>query len=306
MFHRNLRIPVAPAVLALAVLGSAACSSTDPSSVTRELLTMSKEEAYARGEALVAKRKYEVGRQYLRFVAENYANDALGKQAALRLADSFFEEKSPLGYVEAQGRFKDFRSRYPSHPRSDYALFRLAQVSDRQAEKPDRDQANTRLAAQSYRELLQNYPGSPYTAEARARYRSMLDLLAEHEFLVAQYYFKRSAWEASRKPLRGALRRVSRVLPDGEGPLLGRPHGAPARPGRGRPGPLRAPPPGLPGEPLPPEASEARGAPRQPPRRRRRFEKRRPCGNLALKVRKNRAEAVGRGRTAASSRRSEP
>ncbi|MBK9965480.1 MAG: outer membrane protein assembly factor BamD [Holophagales bacterium] len=203
MFHRSHRTAAVRAVLAAAVLGGAACSSTDPSKVTRELLTMSKEEAYAQGEALVSKRKYEVGRQYLRFVAENYANDALGKQAALRLADSFFDEKSPLGYVEAQGRYKDFRSRYPSHPRSDYALFRLAQVSDRQAEKPDRDQANTRLAAQSYRELLQNYPQSPYTAEARSRYRSMLDLLAEHEFLVGQYYFKRGAWESSRRRFAG-------------------------------------------------------------------------------------------------------
>ena len=203
MFQKTLRRFAGPAVLALAAFGSAACSSTDPSAVTRELLTMSKEEAYARGEALVSKRKYEIGRQYLRFVAENYANDALGKQAALRLADSFFEEKTPLGYVEAQGRYKDFRSRYPSHPRSDYALYRLAQVSDRQAEKPDRDQANTRLAAQSYRELLQNYPTSPYTAEAKGRYRAMLDLLAEHEFLVARYYFKRSAWEASRSRFEG-------------------------------------------------------------------------------------------------------
>ena len=203
MFQKTLRRFAGPAVLALAAFGSAACSSTDPSAVTRELLTMSKEEAYARGEALVSKRKYEIGRQYLRFVAENYANDALGKQAALRLADSFFEEKTPLGYVEAQGRYKDFRSRYPSHPRSDYALYRLAQVSDRQAEKPDRDQANTRLAAQSYRELLQNYPTSPYTAEAKGRYRAMLDLLAEHEFRVAQYYFKRSAWEASRSRFEG-------------------------------------------------------------------------------------------------------
>jgi outer membrane protein assembly factor BamD len=197
MIHRFHRTTAAT-LLALAVLGSAACKSSDPSSVTRELLTMSKEEAYARGDALVSKKKYEQGRQYLRFVAENYANDPLGKQAALRLADSFFEEKTPLGYVEAQGRFKDFRSRYPSHPRSDYALFRLAQVSDRQAEKPDRDQANTRLAAQSYRELLQNYPGSPYATEARARYKAILDLLAEHEFLVAHYYLKRGAWEAAR------------------------------------------------------------------------------------------------------------
>ena len=154
-------------------------------------------------------------------MAENYANDPLGKQAALRLADSFFEEKSPLGYVEAQGRFKDFRSRYPSHPRSDYALFRLAQVSDRQAEKPDRDQANTRLAAQSYRELLQNYPGSPYAAEARARYRAMLDLLAEHEFLVAQYYFKRGRLGGRAGPLRGALRGASRSTPGWRRPSTG-------------------------------------------------------------------------------------
>lgn len=202
MLQSTLR-RAALATLALTVLGGAACSSSDKSAVTRELLTMSKEEAYARGDALVSKRKYEAGRQYLRFVAENYANDPIGKQAALRLADSFFEEKTTLGFVEAQSRFKDFRSRYPSHPRSDYALFRLAQVSDRQAEKPDRDQANTRLAAQSYRELLQNYPGSPYATEARSRYRTMLDLLAEHEFLVASYYYKRGAWQAARARFEG-------------------------------------------------------------------------------------------------------
>jgi outer membrane protein assembly factor BamD len=199
MSHRTLRLTA----VALFAAWSVACSSTDPSAVTRELLTMSKEEAYARGEALVSKRKFEVGRQFLRFVAENYANDPLGKQAALRLADSFLEEKSALGYVEAQGRFKDFRSRYPSHPRSDYALFRLAQVSDRQAEKPDRDQENTRIAAQSYRELIQNYPTSPYGTEARARYKAMLDLLAEHEFIVARYYYKRGAWESARGRFEG-------------------------------------------------------------------------------------------------------
>ena len=203
MPHRPFRRLLAPALVTLAVAAGVACTSSDPSKVTRELLTMSKEDAYARGDALVAKKKYELGRQYLRFVAENYANDPIGKQAALRLADSFFEEKSPLGFVEAQSRFKDFRSRYPSHPRSDYALFRLAQVSDRQAEKPDRDQANTRLAAQSYRDLLQNYPGSPYATEARARYKAMLDLLGEHEFLVAHFYYRRGAWEAARNRFEG-------------------------------------------------------------------------------------------------------
>ncbi|MEO6324456.1 MAG: outer membrane protein assembly factor BamD [Thermoanaerobaculia bacterium] len=191
----------AAALLALsaALVGASSCSSVDPATrLTRELLSMPKEEAYAKGDSLIARKKYDVGRQYLRFVAENYANDPIGKQAALRLADSYFDQKTLLGYLEAQARYKDFRNRYPSHPRSDYALFRLAQTSDRQAEKPDRDQSNTRLAATSYRELIQAYPDSPYAAEARARLQIVKDLLAEHEYKVGHFYLKRKAYSAAK------------------------------------------------------------------------------------------------------------
>lgn len=181
------------------VLVAAGCSSLDPATrLTRELLSMPKEEAYARGDAFLAKKKNEQGRQYLRFVAENYANDPIGKQAALRLADSYYDEKTPLGYLEALARYKDFRNRYPSHPRSDYALFRLAQCSDRQAEKPDRDQTNTRSAVAAYRDILRTYPDSPYASEARARLRLMWELLAEHEFRVGHFYFKKRAYAAAR------------------------------------------------------------------------------------------------------------
>jgi len=193
------------------VFVTAGCSTkSDPAKLTRELLSTPKEEAYARGEALVTKRKYDEGRQYLRFVAENYASDPIGKQAALRLADSYFDEKTPLGYMEAQTRYKDFRSRYPSHPRADYALFRLAQTSDRQAESPDRDQTNTRLALTSYREFLQSFPDSPWAAEARARYIVMRNLIAEHEFGVGNFYLHRKAYVAAK----GRYETILVVYPD--------------------------------------------------------------------------------------------
>jgi len=198
----DLRKLAAPALAAALAAALAGCSTTDPiTKLTRELLAMPKEEAYARGEALVARKKYETGRQYLRFVAENYANDPIGKQAALRLADSYFDEHTAVGYLEAQARYKDFRSRYPSHPKADYALFRLAQCSDRQAERPDRDQTNTRLAASSYRELLQLFPDSPYATESRARLHVVLDLMAEHEWRVAHFYVRRKAFRAAKDRL---------------------------------------------------------------------------------------------------------
>jgi outer membrane protein assembly factor BamD len=203
----------APALVALAVLlgAGAGCTTTDSAAkMTRELLSMPKEEAYAKGEALVQKKKYDVGRQYLRFVAENYANDAIGKQAALRLADSYYDEKTSLGYLEAGVRYKDFRNRYPSHPRSDYALFRLAQCSDKEAERPDREQTNTRQAATSYRELVLAYPDSPYATESRLRLNAMRNLLAEHEYLVGHFYVKRRAWRAAK----GRMDTVLAAYPD--------------------------------------------------------------------------------------------
>jgi outer membrane protein assembly factor BamD len=193
------------AVLATALLGGCTSSSDAAAKLTRELLSMPKDEAYARGEALVTKKKYDEGRQYLRFVAENYASDPIGKQAALRLADSYFEEKTPLGYMEAQTRYKDFRNRYPSHPKADYALFRLAQTSDRQAEHPERDQTNTRLALTSYREFLQGFPDSPWASEARSRYLIMRNLMAEHEFRVANFYLHRKAYLAAKGRYDGLL-----------------------------------------------------------------------------------------------------
>ncbi len=178
--------------------------------LTRELLTMPKEEAYARGEQLIAKKKWDLGRQYLRFVAENYANDPIGRQAALKLADSYFDEGTTLGYLEAQTRYRDFRNRYPSSPRADYALFRLAQTADREAEKPDREQTNTRLAATSYRELILGYPDSPYITEARARLQRIRNLLAEHEYLVGRFYYRRKAFNAAR----GRFETILQAYPD--------------------------------------------------------------------------------------------
>ena len=128
----------------------AAVPRTTPAKLTRELLTMPKEEAYARGEALVKKKKYEIGppvpalrRRELRERPDREAGRAPPRRLVLR------REDARSGTSRRGVRYKDFRNRYPSHPKSDYALFRLAQCSDRQAERPDREQTNTRLAATS-------------------------------------------------------------------------------------------------------------------------------------------------------------
>jgi outer membrane protein assembly factor BamD len=185
------------AALAAAALLSGCAGSRKPDQVTKDLLSLPKEQIFARGKALLEKKKYGEARKYLNFVFESYPNDPLGQQALLLVADSFFSRGTGLGYIEARYRYRDYLSRYPSAESRAFALYRYALCYDREHEKPDRDPTNTREALAQYRNLLKEVPSSAYAKEAQARIRALDDLLAEHEFDVGIFYFHKGATGAA-------------------------------------------------------------------------------------------------------------
>jgi outer membrane protein assembly factor BamD len=175
----------------LLVLGAVGCSATKkPDRVTRELLSLPKETLFDKGKALLDKGKFDEARKYLNFVFESYPNDALGQKALLLVADSYFK-KGRGQYVEARYRYRDYLSRYPSADNRPFALYRYALCYDREHEKIDRDPTNTREALNQYRNLVREAPQSSYAAEARGRVDALTDLLAEHEFGVGFFYFRK-------------------------------------------------------------------------------------------------------------------
>ena len=184
--------------LAMAAL-SAGCASSPkgPDKVTQELLSTPKEELFAKGKALVEKKRYDQGRKYLSFVFETYPNDPLGREALLLVADSYFKEGGTTGYTEARFRYRDYLNRYPGAPRRDYARYQFALCSDKEAEKADRDQTSTKEAIEQYRALIREYPDTAYAGAANARLRQLMDLLAEHEFAVGYFYFRKGATGAA-------------------------------------------------------------------------------------------------------------
>ena len=178
-------------LLLFLVLCAGACSGTKkPDRVTRELLSLPKEALFDKGKALLDKGKFEDARKYLNFVFESYPNDALGQKALLLVADSYFQTRRAQ-YVEARYRYRDYLTRYPSADNRPFALYRYALCYDREHEKVDRDPTNTKEALNQYRNLLKEAPQSSYAAEARGRVDALTDLLAEHEFGVGFFYFRK-------------------------------------------------------------------------------------------------------------------
>jgi outer membrane protein assembly factor BamD len=61
----------------------------------------------------------------------------------------------------------------------------------------ERDQRASRDAYQAFRQLVEQFPDSAYSDDARARMNYIINSLAEYELYVARYYFRRGAYVAA-------------------------------------------------------------------------------------------------------------
>lgn len=182
------------------LIAVAACNRgprTPRMAVDPELLSITKEQAFQRGEEQFAKERWARARTYYTHVYENYPNDPLGRRSLLRIADTYYAQGDPVNLVEAQYKYRDFINRYPTSEQADYAMLQIAMCSFRQMEKPDRDQQKTHEAVEKFEDMLKAHPRSALRGEAEAKRQEALDRLAKHEHLVAKFYMKRGSFNAA-------------------------------------------------------------------------------------------------------------
>ena len=138
--------------------------------------------------------------------ADNYRFSARAPIAELRSADCAFHLDN---YEEASILYRQFRLLHPRRPEAPYALFMEANCHYERMLKPGRDQTETQKAAALYQELLKSHPGSPHEEEARTKLDECRTRLAEHEFIVADFYFKRKEYWAAAARYRGVQKNYS-------------------------------------------------------------------------------------------------
>lgn len=161
------------------------------SSSSDEVVWESAQKAYA-------KKNWESARQHFKRIVDGFPNSQHAPAARLGLAESHFQEGSAGSYILAISEYRDFLTLYPSHPKSDYAQFQVAEAYFKQKNGPDRDQGPTEKALAEYERLLDIYPQSSLVERARDRIRECRQSLARAEFNAGYFYQKtRQAWRAA-------------------------------------------------------------------------------------------------------------
>jgi outer membrane protein assembly factor BamD len=191
---RNLALGVMSITV---TLSGCASKGTSDDEVLDELASLDKQTIFDRAEALYVDEKYVEARKYFSFVYDTFPNDPLGHKAALRVADTYAAKKDPTSLTEARLRYRDFANRYPNDPDRDYALLMVGHTYSSKKIRPDRDLSNLREAFTAYQQLTTLYPNSRYAEEAQSRIASLRDTLGEHEYLVAQFYYRNKRWQGA-------------------------------------------------------------------------------------------------------------
>ena len=162
-----------------------------------QLANLDKETIFERAEALYSEKEYQKARELFAFVYDSFPNDPLGHKAALRVADTFSVKKDVTNLTEARLRYRDFANRYPNDPDRDYALLMVGHTYSSRKLRPDRDLSDIHEALGAYQQLINLYPNSEYMPEAVSRVNDLNELLAEHDYIVGQFYFRNKRYEGA-------------------------------------------------------------------------------------------------------------
>lgn len=110
--------------------------------------------------------------------------------AQLRVADSYVMEDLPDLAAE---EYKDFLKIYPRHKYASYAQYQTGMVYFRLIKGHDRGVGYAIKSLEAFEKLNSRFPRNPYRKDALIKIEQCRAVMAEHEFNVGQFYYRKGS-----------------------------------------------------------------------------------------------------------------
>ena len=210
-FSRRL---LAAALLALALLGAGGCSSLKfwDKDNGDQVIEGSPEQLYREAIRDIKSNNYPGAIQRYEMLEARYPFSEQAKQGQLDLIYAYYKNRSADATIDQSDQF--IREK-PTHPRVDYAYYVRGLVyfdsganwleRKFKADIAKRPPHEARKSFQAFQVLVQQYPKSPYAADARQRMIYLRNRLADYEIEVARYYLKRGAYVGAANRAKGVI-----------------------------------------------------------------------------------------------------
>ena len=160
------------------------------------------EDIFKQGESLLAKGKYDEARKKYTEIREHDPEKYYDALVQVRLGDSYYEEAR---YAEAEVEYNRFLELHPKNKAAPYVLYQVGMCNFKQIDLPDRDPSFAVNSVTAFQRLLNEFPGNPYEEEAKEKLRLARADIAQHEFIVGSYYYKKDDYKAAAKRFKGII-----------------------------------------------------------------------------------------------------
>jgi outer membrane protein assembly factor BamD len=132
--------------------------------------------------------RYSVARLTLQTLMNTYDTSEYLAKAKLATADSWYREGGSSGLAQAESEYKDFILFYPAMEEAAEAQEKVCDIHFQQMEKADRDPTHALRAEDECRQVMVQFPNSPYAPQAEQKLREIQELEAEAEYRVGMFY----------------------------------------------------------------------------------------------------------------------
>jgi outer membrane protein assembly factor BamD len=185
-------------ILLLCVLGSCSGKKT-----AKPEGPFDPKESFVYANKQIEKKDYASARATLLEIKNKDTSRKIAPLAQLKIADSYIREKEQeRGIAE----YKTFLEEYPDNQYAPYAQYQIAMVYFNEIEDPERGYGYAIKALEEFQKLKEMFPRNPYRDVLELRINQCRNTLAEYEFLVGRFYYKKGSYYAAVERFEGLLK----------------------------------------------------------------------------------------------------
>jgi outer membrane protein assembly factor BamD len=141
--------------------------------------------------------RYTEGRLALQTLINTYPDSEYLAKAKLAVADSYYKEGGTANLTQSIQEYNDFQTFFPFLDEAAYAQMQVGLAHYHMMEKSDRDQTQGEAAEDAFQAFLLKYPQSPLAPKAEQYLRDVQEVLADGEYKVAYFYYRKFDYRAS-------------------------------------------------------------------------------------------------------------
>lgn len=159
--------------------------------------------AFAEANEKMKKRKYEEARAIFLEIKNRDLSERFAPFARLKTADSYAEEGE---HELAIAEYRRFIEVYPNHKYAVYAQYQIAVAYFNQIEGPEWGYRGAARALEEFERLKRMFPKNPYKDIVEIKIERCRNTIADHEFLVGEFYYKKGSYTAALGRFEGLIK----------------------------------------------------------------------------------------------------